>query len=264
MIGEPERKCEENQERHPPPCSRKAVIVRVFRALKRQINRICRHRDKNETPHQINERMMARWTRHVGWFTGALVVISAVTTSIFWRQLNVMQGQLDESKRTLTELERPYIFVDIPTFTPNKIEGLAPNVQYVLQNYGRTPAIVIWLKATTSQTGPPSNKIVNWTEFFNGQIVFKPGERQEIQPLHRFPYPNYDPAIGRPPILFIINVTYLDVFDYVHCSEFTFFESEGYFYAIGGKKYNHSKSEKLPDTVEWTPAWSEKFCAEPP
>lgn len=48
-----------------------------------------------ETPHQVNERMIARWTRNVGWFTGATFVVGVVTGLIFWRQLGVMQGQLD-------------------------------------------------------------------------------------------------------------------------------------------------------------------------
>ncbi len=55
-----------------------------------------------------------------------------------------------------------------------------------------------------------------------------------------------------------IEVTYSDVFDYMHVSEFTYFESNGTFHAIAGKKYNRSKSEKLPEGVEWTPEWSEK------
>jgi pimeloyl-ACP methyl ester carboxylesterase len=48
MIGEPECKCEKNQERHPPPSPRKPVIVRVFRALKRQINRTRRSRTSSK------------------------------------------------------------------------------------------------------------------------------------------------------------------------------------------------------------------------
>jgi hypothetical protein len=44
----------------------------------------------------------------------------------------------------------------------------------------------------------------------------------------------------------------------MHVSEFTYFESNGTFNAIAGMKYNRSKSEKLPEGVEWTPEWSEK------
>jgi hypothetical protein len=41
---------------------------------------------------------MARWTRHVGLFTLALVMVGIVTAVIFGRQLSVMQGQLDEMR----------------------------------------------------------------------------------------------------------------------------------------------------------------------
>jgi hypothetical protein len=45
----------------------------------------------------------------MGWFTLALAAATAVTAFIFWRQLNVMQGQLDEmrtaSKQTDTLIE---------------------------------------------------------------------------------------------------------------------------------------------------------------
>src|SRR5665213_143508 len=51
------------------------------------------------TPHQINERMMALWTRRVGLFAGATVLVGVITGIIFWRQLNVMQGQLDEATK---------------------------------------------------------------------------------------------------------------------------------------------------------------------
>src|SRR5215471_1472219 len=103
MIGEPKSNTDENQEGKPPP-SRKSVIVRIFRALERQKNKASHTREKEETPHQINERMMARWTRHVGLFTGALVLVSIVTAGIFLRQLNVMQGQLD----TMETDKRPW------------------------------------------------------------------------------------------------------------------------------------------------------------
>jgi hypothetical protein len=133
MIGEPERNAEESQERHPPPSPRKPVVVRVFRALKRQINRTRRRREKNETTHQINERMMAQWTRRVGWFTGALVVVSVVTACIFWRQLNVMQRQLDDA-----EIQEA-ASITIKNLTA---AGFPDNIviSYDISNHGRTRA----------------------------------------------------------------------------------------------------------------------------
>jgi hypothetical protein len=113
MSGDPEGQSEETQKRQPPKT--RFVIVRVFRALKRYENR---RRRRRNSQHQVNERMMARWTRHVGLFTGALVVVGIVTAIIFWRQLNVMQSQLgamkDANKDThsaLVDVQRAFITV---------------------------------------------------------------------------------------------------------------------------------------------------------
>jgi hypothetical protein len=210
---------------------------------------------------------VAFFTLWIAAFTALLVLVSAFQIGFLisandtaTEAANAAKISADIAKRTLTELERPYIFVDIPKFIPSPIKD-RPNVQYVLKNYGRTPAIVRWLKAT-AQTDPPGNQGPIWQEIFNGQIAFKPGEEKEVEPIVRtpFPYP-IAPAIRNPQepfMLLIIEITYSDVFDYMHVSEFTFFESSGSFHAIAGKKYNRSKSEKLPEGVEWTPAWSEK------
>jgi hypothetical protein len=164
MIGEPERKREESQERHPPQSTREPVVVRVFRALKRQINRTSRRPEKNETPHQINERMMARWTRRVGWFTGALVVVSAVTACIFWRQLNVMQDQFDEMRSP--SAERPYLFVSHDdSKPPGPPEPITPGKVYLIlfKNYGKTPAMYRGIQARCGyfQTNPPAITFTN-------------------------------------------------------------------------------------------------------
>jgi hypothetical protein len=107
VTGKPERKTEENERRNPPRRRKPAVVVRIFRAFLRHKNSLRRQRQKEETPHQINERRIASWTARVGWFTAALVAVSIVTALIFQGQLNVMQGQLDAMKRD----QAPYIYV---------------------------------------------------------------------------------------------------------------------------------------------------------
>jgi len=212
--------------------------------------------------YSIDERL-ATYTMWLAIFTALLVLVAIFQIGFLVRTdktstaaANAAKQSADVAERTFTELERPYIFVDTPKFIPSPIEG-ALNVQYILKNYGRTPAIVRWLKATAKPASPSNNGPLTWIEIFSGQIILKSGDEREIQPLHRMPFPK-TPAIGEPSVLLIIEVTYSDVFDYIHVSEFTFFESEGSFHAIAGKKYNRSKSEKLPEGVEWTPVWSEK------
>jgi hypothetical protein len=146
MVGKPECNADESQERHPPPPSRKPVIVRIYRAfIRRKNSRRCSS-EKEETPHQINERMMAQWTRRVGWFTGALVMVGIVTACIFWRQLTVMQGQLDEMEKSFT-VDRAYVFGEFDGYGTLPIEpGIT--ARFWFRNYGRTPAIL--------RTAPPT------------------------------------------------------------------------------------------------------------
>jgi hypothetical protein len=48
--------------------------------------------------HEKNERAMARWTRNVGLLTAIIVIVNVITAAIMWKQMDVMRGQLDESK----------------------------------------------------------------------------------------------------------------------------------------------------------------------
>jgi hypothetical protein len=82
-------------------------MVRIYRALVRQINKSRRGRQPAESAHQINERMMAVWTSRVGWFTGALVIVGLITAWIFQGQLNVMQAEQRPVLWTGTNLGTP-------------------------------------------------------------------------------------------------------------------------------------------------------------
>ena len=112
------------------------MIVRIFRALKRYENRRSR---RAKSQHQVNERMMARWTRHVGLFTGALVAVGIVTAVIFLRQLNVMQGQLDEMKVE----QRPWVYADSPRLTDviriNEVGLWTLHLKFGVYNVGHLP-----------------------------------------------------------------------------------------------------------------------------
>jgi hypothetical protein len=55
---------------------------------------------KDETNHQRNEGMMARWTRLLGWFTFVLAVVATITAVILYRT--------DETSRIAN---RAYVFI---------------------------------------------------------------------------------------------------------------------------------------------------------
>jgi hypothetical protein len=97
--------------------------------------------------HQVNETIMARWTRNVGLFTLALVIVGMLTAFIFWRQLGVMQDQFEE----LQSEQRPWISVNItgPASLLQNVEGdLRLHVEYNLVNVGKLPATRVFLYAT--------------------------------------------------------------------------------------------------------------------
>jgi hypothetical protein len=161
------------------------------------------------------------------------------------------------AERTLTELERPYVFVQTPKFAPNAFPGRPDRIQYILKNYGRTPAIVRWFTAAVRTTGQPPKLL--WNEIFNGQVILASGEEREFKVVGvagAMAYPKGDLSVPDSIPVLNIEVTYSDVFDFYHVSAFTFFESQGEFHAIGGEAYNRRKSAKLPPGVEWTPSWS--------
>ena len=89
---------------------------------------------------------MARWTRRVGLFTLALVIVGVVTGGIFWRQLNVMQGQLDEM-RSQGELTKVQMMARLrrnqtqATVWNNNGAFAGWNINPVLENIGGTEAI---------------------------------------------------------------------------------------------------------------------------
>ena len=91
MANKPISQEEPTNKREPP--NRRPILVRVLGGLKRYENRRHRRSQKEKSDRDL---IAARWILRVGIFTAALVAVEIVTGGIFWRQLNVMQGQLDE------------------------------------------------------------------------------------------------------------------------------------------------------------------------
>src|SRR5260370_23597333 len=60
---------------------------------------------RNNSEHAENEKALVRWTKVVAFLTGGLIVVGAITGYIFYRQLNVMQGQLSQ----MTDDSRPWV-----------------------------------------------------------------------------------------------------------------------------------------------------------
>jgi hypothetical protein len=166
MVGNPIGQRQSSEEGKPPKS--RPMIVRIFRALKRYENRR-RRRSKQEK--SARDLMLARWTRYVGIFTAALVLVGIVTGIIFWRQLNVMQGQLDEmhsasidtarlataaqeSGRRARDAEvrqlRAYIVLDPAMISFRSDQNTAVEVEYYIKNVGQTAALHLKVRSNVA------------------------------------------------------------------------------------------------------------------
>ena len=124
MVCESECQPKEAEKRQPPP--RRSVLVRIFRALKRHEDRRRRRHKKEASETDI---AMARWTRRVGLFTLALVVVSIITAFIFYDQLVAMRKD-----------GRPWV----------GLSGINPlntqQVFFIISNSGKSPALHVTAK----------------------------------------------------------------------------------------------------------------------
>jgi hypothetical protein len=143
MTSEPRGDTKTDNEGQPPQRPRKPIIIRIFRAFKRQINSQKRRGQKGETPHQFNERMLRRWTRNVGLFTFALVLVGIATACIFKRQLEVMRNTDETLAETLKATrfeERASVFIQP---TKSDIDPVDGDLVWLalIGNAGKTPTV---------------------------------------------------------------------------------------------------------------------------
>jgi hypothetical protein len=144
MTSGPESQTDEADQRQPPKRARKPIVVRVFRALIRQKNKRRRRNQPEQSQHQINEGIMARWTRRVGWFTGALVIVSLITAWIF-------KAQLDESKQA----RLPFLSVKEIQIIARTVDGVRTwEPVLIWENTGGTEALDILAETTWFEVAP--------------------------------------------------------------------------------------------------------------
>jgi hypothetical protein len=185
-----------------------------------------REKKDEHAPHQWQ---LVKWTRILAITTGFLAVATFVVAFFAWwgsrdiaRLADAATDQADIAKRTFTDLERPYVFVDTPAiaaddplFNPNG--NRLPNIEYRLTNFGRTPAIILWVRTVVHIPNKPEP---TYSYIFNGQIVLKNGESTPTQ--------TFSSKVWMPLIYnalqeteFTVSITYSDVFEYMHLNEFT-------------------------------------------
>jgi hypothetical protein len=137
MISDPSGKAETADQRKPP--KRRPIVIRIFRNLKRYENRRRRRAKQEKSDRDL---IMARWTRRVGIFTAALVVVGIVTGVIFWRQLDEMQAE-----------QRPWVYA-VDVVPGGRIilanEWYAVPLKFSIKNTGHLPAFFVVPKTSAA------------------------------------------------------------------------------------------------------------------
>jgi len=239
-------------------------------------------RDKKKNADSFRERWFGWWKTPSDRFAALIALFTGVLALVAYFQLSAMRStdegtriaadaakkSADVAERTLLDLQRPYIFVDDPQFLRSPIQNPhsfdPAEVGYKFRNYGPTPGIIRWIRAEATvsdpKTGMPTVQ-TGWIERFNGRAVLKGGEEQSVEPTFHADITFPKDARDAETVL-TIEVTYDDVFDYTHVSEFTFifFRDRngglGRFVGAAGKENNRHKDKKFLASEKWKPEWS--------
>jgi hypothetical protein len=219
-----------------------------------------------EIVEKSDKAIVALSTAVIATFTIALAFATAFLFISSERVADAARKSADAAKQSadaLVTIERPYLFMDTPTFGEG-ISGL-PKIDFSLINYGRTPAILRFYvgRVYTSESPKQFMAITAW----NGWEVLKPGDShmsgrtgRSFQLNKKIDDPKTRlPDAKKTPLLWV-EVSYLDVFNYMHTAGFSFFYmddgSGGKFVAIAGEKYNYRRADPLPEG-DWHPKPSE-------
>jgi hypothetical protein len=161
-----------------------------------------------DTSHQINEKMMARWTRKVGWFTGALVIVGLLTAYILY-----------ETDQTSRLRDRAFVYFNDPPLTPYPLPPNKPivwGVGITVVNAGNVPASRIVIQYDCPDA-PKSSQIVDpfplakWKRAEMGNVI-GPKNQFGLQACN-IPIEIIEAAKrSERDVFYIVQVTYLDGF----------------------------------------------------
>lgn len=237
---------------------------------------------KNESIQDTPAEVIAYYTNVLAWFTGLLAVVSIGQGYALYRSDRTAAHAADSAKKSsvaaskaadvaeqaLTVLERPYVFIDRIEFVPPDQHRSFLQLSYIAKNYGKTPAIVRWCEVYPTRISDDHRSEVQagGTQIFNGQIIIGTGDAKPIPIVGANVLAAVAAGLDRStitnPLILRMQITYFDVFNYVHVAEFAFFESKGSFTMIADNPNDRHKSKKLNKGELWTPAMSKKLLSE--
>jgi len=176
--------------------------------------------EKEQTPHQINERMMARWTRKVGLFTGGLVVVGIITAWILY-----------ETDQTARVSQRAYVISNEILIEPIRANDGTLNrwiISPIIENAGSTgtvnAAIVSGLRPENGAIPEPTG-INNLHQKQTRQFTLGPKSRNSkiIPPMHITPDLLPSLRTANPRLFVLGEISYEDVFETPHITKYCYF-----------------------------------------
>src|SRR5262245_6711772 len=220
MTGTPEREVQKSEQVQPPKRPRKPVIVRIFHAFKRQKNKNRSRGEKDQTQHQINERMMAQWTRRLGTFTFFMALIAGITAWILY-----------ETDQTARNAARAYLIsneLTIETIRTKEGEISRWIISPIIENGGSTSTVnatnVTGLKALEAQM-TETREIVVLDKKDTRHFVLRPRSKSSkiVAPMHITPESLPALRSGNPRTFVLGEVNYDDVYAAPHVTRFCYF-----------------------------------------
>jgi hypothetical protein len=166
------------------------------------------------------------------------------------------------AEQALSVLERPHVFIESIELIEHSISTFL--VRCKVRNYGKTPGIIIWSETRRTQVASPggSESTFNGLANFAGRLVVGNEEIKTVETGPTILAINQIDAFSRPVTILRTEITYTDIFSYVHVAEFSFHDSVGTFVAFGGTADNRKNSKKLDRGEVWEPSLSKKLLAE--
>jgi hypothetical protein len=191
---------------------------------------------------------LAIYTNEVGNFTKWLIIVTAILVAVG----ALVIWQTERTVETFIGGERPHIFLGDPE--PHLLHAgtqfaINPWVEFVLINYGRTPAMVSTLRAELflGEELPRTRRFINAIRFNGPSVLHREPDLYKVE----FPRVLTDDEIDefnseRLHFYLFGYLKYRDVFDIHHERGFgfRFDKQDAGFRAAGGSAYNYYRQTK--------------------
>jgi hypothetical protein len=213
---------------------------------------------KNQT---TDDEKLSTFTEFLFFATLGLAIIAALQLFVFGYQ----GFQLKRTVDATVAGERPYLYPDHPNYTrflPSGAKAVyptakgvpVPNIEIIFANVGRTSGIIKEMRAEIVLDVLPTVPTFTYSQVRRrGEIIVRsdtitsPTVIEYSRNLTRDEIDEF--AVGTRPIFLFGYVKYADAFGFLHTKGFCFQNrlNKPPIELAGGRSYNYSRSERIPD-----------------